>query len=76
LPAMAEDDESLDWEGVPAVDVTEWPCLDFANSVEPHVTGPKQPFGDYSDVVAWARHEGGPANGVLTAVEDFVAALH
>jgi hypothetical protein len=25
---------------------------------------------------AWALHEGGPRNGVLTAIEDFVSELH
>ena len=55
---MTERDPTLVWEGVPAVDVTEWPCIDFANSVEPHVEGAKQPFADYSEFVRWAHHEG------------------
>lgn len=49
--------------------------FDFAGGVLPGVDPlvPGRGFRGQGQF-AWARHEGGPQNGVLTAVEDFIAA--
>jgi predicted RNA-binding Zn ribbon-like protein len=54
---MAKGKGFFDRAGFPPIDVTEWSCLDLANSVEPHVDR-STALADYVDVVRWARHEG------------------